>query len=196
MVPSGPPLTSRAILLVGGLALFCLALFSALVLEAERDEDGRVHLGSPNEQVDGSARLTDSGPAGSTTVPEAQAARNIAVFDAEPHPVQAGVLTALEQAASEPLEVELSRLLDAIQQGFGETSVQIAPALRPYAYRLAGRMNIRPGAYRVRVAAPREELAIARAEVLARLFEAAGVVSSRLTFVPRTGIHSLMADPA
>ena len=94
------------------------------------------------------------------------------------------------------LDVELSRLLDAIQQGFGESSIQIAPTLRPYAYRLAGRMNIRPGAYRIRVAAPSRNLAEARAQVLGRLFESAGVVSSRLTFVPRSGIHSLTADPA
>ena len=129
-------------------------------------------------------------------MPEAQASNNAAIFTADSAPLPASVITALEQASEEPLDVELSRLLDAIQQGFGESSIQIAPTLRPYAYRLAGRMNIRPGAYRVRVAAPSESLAQARAEVLARLFESAGVLSSRLTFVPRSGIHSLTSDPA
>ncbi len=194
-VPSGPPLTSRAILLVGGLSLFCLALFSALILESGTDTDSTpLQLDRRTEQTGNPAQRPDTAPNGAAQA--AEASRTIAAYDAEPHAIRAGAITALEQAAEEPLDVELSRLLDAIQQGFGETSVQVAPALRPYAYRLAGRMNIRPGAYRVRVAAPNEGLAIARAEVLARLFETAGVVSSRLTFVPRTGMHSLMADPA
>ncbi len=164
----------------------------ALALESNRAADGpQLQLDVPTEQA--AEQPPPSAPAASSGAP---VTRRGIVFDAESFPIPASVITALERAAEEPLDVELYRLLDAIQQGFGESSIQIAPTLRPYAYRLAGRMNIRPGAYRVRVAAPSEELAIARAEVLGRLFESAGVVSSRLTFVPRTGIHSLTADPA
>lgn len=182
------------------MSLFCLALFIALVFEANRRADGsQLQLDIPAEQAaEQSSPPTPGADQSDGRHPETatETTRRRGVFDAESHPISSGVITALEQAAEEPLDVELSRLLDAIQQGFGESSIQVAPTLRPYAYRLAGRMNIRPGAYRVRVAAPSEELAIARAEVLGRLFEAAGVVTSRLTFVPRTGIHSLTADPA
>ena len=178
------------------MVLFCLALAMALVLESNRDAGGtQLQLDVPAEQT--ADQEMGSGPGGGF-MPEApaEAPNNAAVFTAESSPLPASVITALEQASEEPLDVELSRLLDAIQQGFGESSIQIAPTLRPYAYRLAGRMNIRPGAYRVRVAAPSESLAEARAQVLAHLFETAGVVSSRLTFAPRSGIHSLTAEPA
>lgn len=178
--------------MVGGMALFCLALFTALVFESGRDARGsQLQLDVPTEE----ASQQSAGPDSNAETQE-ESPRNTSVFAAESNPIPSGIIMALEQAAEEPLEVELNRLLDAIQQGFGESSIQIAPSLRPYAFRLAGRMNIRPGAFRVRVASPREDLAIARAEVLGRLFESAGVVSSRITFVPRTGIHSLTADPA
>jgi hypothetical protein len=186
--------------LVGGLALFCLALFMALAFESNRAADSlQLQLDVPAEQAADLATTEEIGTGsedGLVREAPAETSDNAAVFTAEAAPLPASVITALEQASEEPLDVELSRLLDAIQQGFGESSIQIAPALRPYAYRLAGRMNIRPGAYRVRVAAPSESLAEARAQVLGRLFESAGVVSSRLTFVPRPGIHSLTANPA
>lgn len=200
MIPSGPPLSSRAIVMVGGIALFCLALITALILESGGNAGGsQLQLDIPAEQASEQTSQSDpSAGQGGGLLPLAatEAAGDRVLFDAESHPISTGVITALEQAAEEPLDVELNRLLEAIQQGFGESSIQIAPSLRPYAYRLAGRMNIRPGAYRVRVAAPSEELANARAEVLGRLFELAGVVNRRLTFVPGMGIHSLTADPA
>ena len=182
------------------MVLFCLVLTMALVFESNRAiGDTQLRLDVPSEQTtdQATASETGSGPGGDfMPAAPAEASDHAAVFTAESAPLPTSVITALEQASEEPLDVELSRLLDAIQQGFGESSIQIAPTLRPYAYRLAGRMNIRPGAYRVRVAAPSESLAEARAQVLGRLFESAGVVSSRLTFVPRSGIHSLTADPS
>ena len=176
--------------------LFCLALFMALALESNRTADeSQLQLDVPAERT-ADQEIGSAPDEGVMAEAPAEAPHTAAIFTAESAPLPASVITALEQASEEPLDVELSRLLDAIQQGFGESSIQIAPTLRPYAYRLAGRMNIRPGAYRIRVAAPSRNLAEARAEVLGRLFESAGVVSSRLTFVPRSGIHSLTADPA
>lgn len=172
------------------MALLCLAMFIALIFESGKDEPGStLQLDIPTEHI-----AEQNSSAGESTI--ARDGSNTAVFAAEPRAIPSGMITSLEQAAEEPLDVELSRLLDAIQQGFGESSAQIAPTLRPYAYRLAGRMNIRQGAFRIRVAAPNEDLAVARAEVLARLFESAGVASNRLTFMPRSGIHSLTAEAA
>ncbi len=174
------------------MALFCLAMLTALIFESGAKTDAsQLQLDVPSEQTNGQNSTNDE-----DLTADSPTGRNSAVFAAESHPIPSGMITALEQAAEEPLDVELSRLLDAIQRGFGESSAQIAPTLRPYAYRLAGRMNIRPGAFRIRVAAPNEELAVARTEVLARLFESAGVASNRLTFMPRSGIHSLTAEPA
>lgn len=116
------------------------------------------------------------------------------IYPADPQSIPATVLAALEQAAEEPLEVELSRLLDALQFGFGESSIQVEPTLRPYAFRLAGRMNVRGGSFRVRVGAYDEALARQRAESLRRLFEAAGVVPGRLQFSPRSGAPGLTAE--
>ncbi|HLT47048.1 MAG TPA: hypothetical protein VK002_07455 [Rubricoccaceae bacterium] len=190
-VPSGPPLSSRAVLLVGALALVCLALFAALLFEAAEP-------GQPALALDGPAPATAAGggvarPA--TDRPAASAAPDV-VFADDPEPIPSGVLTALEQAAEEPLEVELARLLDALQHGFGERSVQVEPTLRPYAFRLAGRLNVRSVSFLVRVSAPDPALAEARAATLRNLFEAAGVAPGRLTIVPRRGAPVLLAEPA
>lgn len=192
-------MSSRAILMVGFMALFSLALLTALTFEASSgNEPADVSLDMPagtGAQTPVEPNLPGEGPGGGT-IPETgtEAPTDSPVYDSEAHPISATTLTALEQAAEEPIDIELARLLEAIQQGFGESSIQIEPTLRPYAFRLAGRLNIRPENYRIRVSAPIEDLAIARAEILGRLFESAGVVSNRLTFTPRTGIHSLIAD--
>jgi hypothetical protein len=143
------------------------------------------------------------GPAGAAeaaTLPVADAAAPEdlpeAVFPDEPEPIPSGVLTALERASEEPLDVELARLLDALQYGFGERSVQVEPTLRPYAFRLAGRLDVRTAAFRVRVAAPDPALAEARAATLRRLFEAAGVAPGRLQFAARRGAPALLAEPS
>jgi hypothetical protein len=188
-VPSGPPLPSRAVLAIGALALTCLALLAALALEAAEREaplalDGPSSLEGP------------PGAAAALAAPRPPAPAPGAVYPDEPEPIPAGLLAVLEQAAEEPLDVELARLLEALLHGFGESSVQVEPTLRPYAFRLAGRLNVRGGAYVVRVAAPDPALAEARAETLGRLFEAAGVVPGRLRVVARRGVPALTAEPA
>lgn len=177
--------------MIGGLALLCLALMAALTFEAASEQNAsELQLDLPTEHMATQAHTTAE-----PVEPETQRDTGSgSVYSAEPSPISTNTLTALEQAAEEPLENEFNMLLQAIQQGFGESSAQIAPSLRPYAFRLAGRLNIRPDNYRVRVSAPIQGLAETRAETLGRLFEAAGVVSSRITFHPRTGIHSLVAE--
>lgn len=171
---------------IGVLTLACLALLAALMFTAaERIEAPALRLEAPV------AATADDAPSADSP----GAAVNPAAFPAEPHAIPTTLITALEQAGTEPLEVELERLLGALQHGFGETSVQIEPTLRTYAFRLAGRLNVRPSSFRVRVTAPDGALARARAESLRRLFAAAGVVSGRLAFQPRTGLHSLTIEP-
>ncbi|MDX1438754.1 MAG: hypothetical protein R3284_02520 [Rubricoccaceae bacterium] len=188
-------MSSRAILMVGCLALFCIALFTALIFESTSTRnDGEVQLDMAENGFSGSENGVIAETAGNRERGSESGATRASggrVFTADPYPISAAMLTSLEQASEEPLNVELGRLMEAVQQGFGESSAQIEPTLRPYAFRLAGRLNIRLESYRIHVSAPIEELAYARAESLSHLFEAAGVLSNRLTFTPRTGIHNL-----
>ncbi len=186
-ISSGPPLPSRAVLAIGGLTLLCLTLVTALLFAADADGEERVRLDAP---VAGAAHLQ----AAPVATPPEEPAVPRTVYAAEPEPIPAGVLAALEQSAEEPLETELARLLDALQYGFGESSVEVEPTLRPYAFRLAGRLNVRGGAFRIRVGAYDGALARQRAETLARLFEAAGVAPGRLQFQPRTGAPGLAVE--
>ncbi|NNF59411.1 MAG: hypothetical protein HKN04_14340 [Rhodothermaceae bacterium] len=190
-IPSGPPLPSRAVLLIGGLALLCLVLLATLTFAVSNADAPSLALDAPPDPV-AAARLD----ATTTRSPQRTEAGSDAVYAAEPNAIPTGVLTALEQASEEPIEVEFNRLLDAIQHGFGESSVQIEPTLRPYAARIAGRLNVRPVSFTVRVAAPDRALAQARARALGRLFDAMGVVSSRLSFTPRAGAPGLSAELA
>ena len=50
----------------------------------------------------------------------------------EPSPIPVELLTRLEAASEEPLDVELSRLLDAIQHGFGRRSAVLEPSCEPF----------------------------------------------------------------
>jgi hypothetical protein len=170
---------------IGALALACLALVAALAFEATAPE--------PPLALDAPAVA-----AMQAAVPEAAPAPSApeAVFAAEPEPIPTALLTALEQAAEEPLDVELARFLDALQYGFGASSAQVEPTLRPYAFRLAGRLNVRGGSFVVRVAAPDLALAEARAEALRRLLDAAGVVPGHLRVATARGAPTLTAEPA
>jgi hypothetical protein len=177
------------------LALACLALFTTLLMESAAPAPPALVLdgasGADRAEAP-TARPVSAAPR------DAHASRATfdVVFTDEPEPIPSGMLTALERAAEEPLDVELARLLDALQYGFGERSVRVEPTLRPYAFRLAGRLNVRPVPFRVRVAAPDPALAEARAGTLRNLFEAAGVAPGRLAFVARRGAPALLAEPA
>lgn len=118
------------------------------------------------------------------------AAQIPALFPAEPRPVPQDLITSLEAASGEPLPVELGRLLSAIQEGFGVQSVQLAPELRPYAFRMASRFDWNPDTFRVAVTAPTADLAEARAATLRRLFESA-VGAERLQVRSGAGPHAL-----
>ena len=101
------------------------------------------------------------------------------------------MLTRVEDAASEPLEIELGHLLDAIQTGFGERSAQLEPTLRPYVFRIAGRLSVRTETFRIAATAPDLALANARALTLRRLLDMAGVTASRVAIGTGVGPHSL-----
>lgn len=170
-----PPLPSYAVVLIGGLSLLCLALAAALTVAVQ--DATPVAAAPPVEQAE---------PA-----PDAPAAAALdASFTAEPSPIPVDLLTRLEEASEEPLDIELSRLLDAIQHGFGRRSVQLEPTLRSYVYRMSSRFEWNPDSFRVAVTAPDGDLAAARGATLERLFDDA-VASGRLQVGTGVGPHAL-----
>ncbi|MDX1419318.1 MAG: hypothetical protein R3181_05075 [Rubricoccaceae bacterium] len=183
-IPSAPPLSSHGVLFAGAFALGCLVLSATLLFEM---------AGPAQPALSFDAAVLTVGA--SEASPEDAAEAPQAVFLDDPDPIPASVLTALERAAEEPFETELTRLLDALQYGFGERSVQVEPTLRPYAFRLAGRLNVRTGSFRVIAGAPDPALAEARAATLRNLFATAGVAPGRLTVVARAGAPALRAEP-
>ena len=179
-ISSGPPLSSRAVLIIGALSLACLALTAALAFEV----------------AGGEAPVALDTPVAVVPVEEPSSSAPAAVFPDDPEPIPADLLTSLELAAEEPLDVELDRFLDALHHGFGVSSARVEPTLRPYAFRLAGRLNVRGATYLVRVIAPDAALADARTDALRRLFDAAGVVPGRLRLEAERGAPALTAAPA
>ncbi len=175
-----PTVPSYAILVIGGLVLMCLALTAALATSlsapAERPEPvltvGRADRPAPPPEP----------PAVATAVP--------ASFPAEPVPIPVELLTQLEAASEQPLDVELTRLLDAIQYGFGTRSARLEPTLRSYVYRMSSRFEWNPGSFRVAVSAPTADLAEARSALLADLFPDA-VAAGRLRLATTVGPHTL-----
>ena len=176
--PDRPPLPSYAVLLIGGLTLTCLALAAALVMA----------LSGP--AAPDASDLAVPVAAVSAASPDAPAAVPATAFDAQPAAIPTSLLTRLEAASDGPLEQEFALLLEGIQIGFGDASVQLEPTLRSYAYRMASRFVWNPDTFRVDVRAPDEALASARAATLVRLFEAA-VDEGRLDVRPSVGPHSL-----
>lgn len=173
--PDRAPLPSHAILVIGGLTLVCIALAGVLLMTLGGEPaEAPADLAVPVETV------------ADAPAPAAPAAS----FDAEPAAIPTALLTRLEAASDGPLEQELALLLEAIQTGFGTSSVQLEPTLRAYAYRMASRFVWNPDTFQVDVRAPDEALASARAATLVRLFEAA-VDDGRLDVRPGVGPHSL-----
>lgn len=183
-----PLLPSYAVVVIGGLALACLALCVALVAALSRPEAVTVPTAAPTEIP------ADPSPEAAPLpepAPEAVApAATPADFPAAAVPIPVDLLTELEAASSETLDVELSRLLAAIQHGFGTQSARLEPTLRSYVYRMAARFEWNPDTYRVAVTAPDARLAEARKALLEGLFEEA-IASGRLDVGTGTGPHAL-----
>ena len=182
-----PPMPSWGIALVGGLSLVCLALTAALALAVA--EPDRIEAAPPPADTP-SAAAPAAVPSAPAELPAAPPTVSPASFPADPAPIPVDLLTRLEEASDEPLDVELSRLLDAIQHGFGQRSTQLEPTLRSYVYRMASRFEWNPDAFRVAVTAPDPGLASARAALLERLFEDA-VAAGRLEVGTGVGPHAL-----
>ncbi|WP_412062679.1 hypothetical protein [Rubrivirga sp. IMCC45206] len=174
-----PPMPSWGIVLLGGLSLLCgvLAIALALALQPQATEA----VAAPPVAETAAAPAPERAPA---------------TFSAEPTPIPVELITRLEAASEEPLDVELSRLLDAMQHGFGRRGAVLEPTLRSYVYRMASRFEWNPDAFRVAVTAPDPALATARGALLERLFEDA-VAAGRLTVGTGVGPHALtlVAEP-
>lgn len=186
------PLPSQVVLLVAGLALACLTLLAAFTLSTFEEESVRVAAPGAYEQqaeLGEAGAITVGGRLAQQSTPQAESAAP-ASFPAEPLPIPTDLLTDLEAAGDLPLDVELARLLDAIQYGFGSESVQLEPTLRSYVYRMASRFEFNPGTFRIAVTAPKAELAEARSAVLGQLFDGA-VASGKLKFASGLGPHAL-----
>ncbi len=171
-----PPLPSWGVVVVGGLALLSIALTAALAIAVAGPDLTATTAGPERALV----------PSDATPPP----APSPASFPADPAPIPIDLLTRLEDASSEPLDVELTRLLDAIQHGFGGRSAQLEPTLRSYVYRMTSRFEWTPDTFRVAVTAPDPALVATRAALLERLFEDA-VAAGRLDIGTGTGPHAL-----
>ncbi|GAB5537107.1 MAG: hypothetical protein Rubg2KO_33560 [Rubricoccaceae bacterium] len=174
-----------------GLALTSLLLLAAAVVSsasASGTVDGEITRVEPLD----TPPLNPASSTGEDTPDTEQtaAAQIPALFPSEPSPVPQELITDIEAASGEPLPVELGRLLSAIQEGFGRESVQLAPELRAYVFRMASRFDWNPDTFRVAVTAPDADLAEARATTLRRLFENA-TGSERLQIRSGAGPHSL-----
>ena len=185
-----PLSTAQGVLLVLGLTLTSLLLLAAAVLATDAPAEPRTPTDA-GAAAALSAGLDDHHLESETPDTERTASRHIpALYPAEPRPVPQGVITDIEAASGEPLPVELGRLLSGIQEGFGAESVQLAPELRAYVFRMASRFDWNPDTFRVAVTAPSAELAEARATTLRRLFESA-TGSRRLQIRSGAGPHAL-----
>jgi hypothetical protein len=171
--PGGPPLSSRAILAIGTLALVCLALAAALAFQA---------IGEEPPAMDGQEALVTQ-PVQASTVPP-RAIR-------EALPVSDTTLTGIERAAMGPLEGELDRLALALQGAFGRSSAEVAPVLQPYVAHAAERMRTHPARFVLVVTAPDPELAAARAEGILRAFEGTGLPADILRMTAGAGPPSV-----
>ena len=177
------PLPSWGIAVIGGLSLLCLALAASLaVAVAEPDRVEAAPPATDTQEVPAAATAPEPAEDAPTATP--------ASFTAEPTSIPVELLTRLEEASDQPLEVELSRLLEAIQFGFGRRSAQLEPTLRSYVYRMGSRFEWNPDSFRVAVTAPDPALASARAAQLERLFEDA-VAAGRLDVGTGIGPHAL-----
>lgn len=163
---SAQSLPSWVIALIGTVSLACLVLTATLAVAVVRDEPLEFEAVAADTEG-ASASLPMRAPEPLTSPP---------VYSAEPAPIPVDLITRLEDASGEPLDVELTRLLDAIQHGFGQRSAQLEPTLRSYVYRMASRFEWNPDSFRVAVTAPDPDLAAARAALLKRLFEDAVAV--------------------
>ncbi len=185
-LPDGPPLPSWAIATIGALALLALALAVALAVTLDVPPDAL-----PHELATPQAEGTGAPPAQVSTRPaDTRAAPSPSDFPADPSPIPVDLLTRLEEAGDQPLDIELSRLLDAIQFGFGRRSARLDPTLRSYVYRMASRFEWNPESYRVAVTAPDPELAAARGALLEQLFSDA-IAAGRLQIGTGVGPHAL-----
>lgn len=197
-ITSGPPLPSIGVLAIVGLTMLSLALAIALVLTAA---EAPVEYATSAPTAPVSEPLAEPSPSALPPMPAASPASAdsttlrldslMAAFPAEPQPVPARVLTDIEAAGNGPLEPELTLLLAAIQTGFDRQSAQIEPTLRPYLFRIAGRLSVRTDIIRIAVTAPDIDLAHARAATLRRTLDVAGVSPTRVQIGAGTGAHAL-----
>lgn len=181
---------SRSLTLLLGLTLTSVLLLAAAVSSTSDTPDPQTTK-TVLETPTSASSTNGAQPDVPTPDTEQTAAAAIpALFPAEPNPVPQELITDIEAASGEPLPVELGRLLSAIQEGFGRESVQLAPELRAYVFRMASRFDWNPDTFRVAVTAPSADLAEARATTLRRLFENA-TGAKRLQIRSGTGPHSL-----
>lgn len=192
-LPDGPRLPSWAIVTIGALALLTLSLAAALAVTLDAPPPAL-----PPDAASAGASADADAEAGRAQVSNPTAdtgdAPSPADFPAEPSPIPVDLLTRLEEASNEPLDVELTRLLDAVQHGFGRRSARLEPTLRSYVYRMASRFEWNAEAHRIAVTAPDPDLAAARRVLLEQLF-ADAVAAGRLEVGTGVGPHALTLVP-
>jgi len=184
------------VLAVAGLALLSLALMLALVLAAA-DAPVEYAAASPQSAEPSTAAIASPPPLPSAAAPGDSASASVALdsllaaYPAEATPIPTALITQIEDAGTGPLEIELGHLLRAVQTGFGDRSAQIEPTLRPYVFRIAGRLSVREDTLRIAATAPDLDLARARAATLRRTLDVAGVSDRRVAIGAGVGPHAL-----
>ena len=183
-------LPSWAVLVLGSLTLTSLGLAALLVvgIGSRAAPEPAAIAPAATAAADGAAPEPAAEPAANPQPAGADEAST--AYSDEPSAVPADVIARLEASSNEPLHSELTRLLAAVQHGFGGRSAQLDPALRSYTARMASRFEWNPDTFRVAVTAPDPALADARAETLRRLFSDA-VVSRRLEIQTAAGPDAL-----
>ncbi|MEM1054526.1 MAG: hypothetical protein AAGI52_03290 [Bacteroidota bacterium] len=178
--------------------MLCLALAVALVLSVS-DAPVEYEPAASSESAEPSTAMLPSAPSGPPAIPTAAMADStsvsldslLAAYPTEPQPIPAAMLTQIEDAGTGPLPIEMGQLLTAIQTGFGDRSAQIEPTLRPYVFRIAGRLSVRSDTLRIAATAPDLDLARARAATLRRTLDVAGVSGTRVVIGAGVGPHAL-----
>lgn len=152
----------------------CLLLLALLVLQAT----------SGSSEVPEIARA-HAAPTGEASDPEFDRAFTPEVGPSAP--LTEDHRRTLEAGSQEPVVGELAVVLTTVAELYEPEGAAVAPAIRPYLARLAGRLNSRGERYHARIYAADPALAERRAAELRHAFDSVGLIPDLLTLTGAPG---------